>query len=238
MSIQERLFYLAMKEIDRIESDGQVSPCPDEDLLTAFVEGRLSGKAREDVEAHIAGCPRCRRVAAQGMKLIGENGGAAVEARRSFRYVRWAAAAAVVLVLAGILIYAAAHLGRGGVPVVLVTEEEAMLPSVRGFVPEVEGGPIVEVVTPKEGKPVSPPFELRIVITPGATGLPPDMDTLKVEYIGLENVDITERFREHIRDNEILIENAVLPPGRHVLSIEIRDTGGNRSVRVVGFEVE
>src|SRR5689334_6627971 len=43
-------------------------PCPDENLLSAFVTGALSGRELEAVEEHAATCSSCRTVIAESAK--------------------------------------------------------------------------------------------------------------------------------------------------------------------------
>lgn len=44
------------------------SPCPDIELLAAYLENNLSQEAREQMEAHFVECRICRRVIAQAIK--------------------------------------------------------------------------------------------------------------------------------------------------------------------------
>lgn len=50
--------------------------CPDAEDLAEYVEGRLSGRTRARVEAHLADCEMCRDVVAETLRLGGEAVGA------------------------------------------------------------------------------------------------------------------------------------------------------------------
>lgn len=66
---------------------------PDANLLAAFTEGRLLGREREDVLAHLAACAECREIVALA---------AAPEPRHISQAWRWmAAAAAAALIVIG-----------------------------------------------------------------------------------------------------------------------------------------
>lgn len=94
--------------------DGRVSPCPDDERLGAFLDGRLRAAGREEVERHVAGCPSCLDVLAAGLGAawVPEAHVAAVTgpsktrpARFSWRRLSWAAIVAVAL--AGLALVAA-----------------------------------------------------------------------------------------------------------------------------------
>ena len=73
---------------------GAAGPCPDENALAAFAEGRLAATARESIERHASACPDCQEVLA---------GLASAPLLRTVPASRWAvrailAAAALVLI--------------------------------------------------------------------------------------------------------------------------------------------
>src|SRR5687768_17339829 len=76
--------------------------CPDEDLLSRFVEGTLSSARRDDVERHVAVCDDCRQVVA-GLARAGvaQAAGGARRARLLGVPLPVAAVAAAALVALG-----------------------------------------------------------------------------------------------------------------------------------------
>src|SRR5437016_1411796 len=71
--------------------------CPDAELLAAMAEGRLSGKDREALLDHAAGCDDCR----QTLLIVGTPRLVSRPAART--WIPWAAAAAFVVSVIGVL---------------------------------------------------------------------------------------------------------------------------------------
>ena len=63
--IGQRLKAVAVAELSQVS----VQPHLDEDLIAAFVEGRLLDNECQPVLAHLAACGACRRVSAQMVQL-------------------------------------------------------------------------------------------------------------------------------------------------------------------------
>lgn len=90
-----------------LEAGGGRGPHPDADLLTAFGEGALTGREREGVLDHLARCAECRdvvRVASEAETMPAPV--VVMPARRAavWRLAPWLAAAAVLLVVSGIVV--------------------------------------------------------------------------------------------------------------------------------------
>ena len=238
VDIRERLFEFALHVIggyERKPDAGEgVDVCPDEDILTAFVENRLGDADRKKTEQHLAACPACRRLVGERIRIEGGE-----RDRRTVlpfpvpaRRVLAVAAALFFCVGVYIVMQKADILPWGGDRyVALVTEEEAALPVSKGFIFETDAGPEIMIVSPKEGEALVVPFRMEIDFLPGADNSPPDMGTLKVYYRRGEMIDITDRFAAHLEDNSIVINKATMPVGEHVLVIEISDGEGNRTVK-------
>src|SRR5687768_8289853 len=45
--------------------------CPGDNALAAFLEGHLQGRARTDLERHLAGCTACGAVVAEALAMRG-----------------------------------------------------------------------------------------------------------------------------------------------------------------------
>lgn len=96
--------------------DRQAAGCPDDELLTGYVEGRLVDAVRAAIEEHIAGCERCLDVVAAC--AVAPDAGTLVAdpmrpriyahtSRPAERRRRWALAASILLVAGGLLLVAA-----------------------------------------------------------------------------------------------------------------------------------
>lgn len=106
--------------------DRRAAGCPDDELLTGYLEGRLAVPARDVIEQHVAGCDSCLDVVAAcaAPSAVAGRVPAATDphqhdrtARSAERRRRWALAASLVLVMGGLMLVAAEHplhgLGRG-----------------------------------------------------------------------------------------------------------------------------
>ncbi|MBI5043314.1 MAG: LPP20 family lipoprotein [Nitrospirae bacterium] len=121
------------------------------------------------------------------------------------------------------------------IPITLITQAEALLPNMsdvqyENIARDIESksdstGPIIKVVTPEEGKVYAPPVNIELnFITKGLAEI--DLSTLKVEYLKLFSIDITQRVLPYVSKQGIKISNAQFPSGTHNLKITIGDKKG------------
>lgn len=122
-----------------------------------------------------------------------------------------------------------------GTPITLITLAEALLPDMSTIQYENiardiksqsdSAGPIIKVVTPEEGKVYAPPVNIELnFITKDLAEI--DLSTLKVEYLKLFSIDITQRVMPYVSKQGIKISNAQFPSGTHNLKITIGDKSG------------
>ena len=128
-------------------------------------------------------------------------------------------------------------------PVFLVTEAEAAASFAAGGMLNPRsvsqpGSPQIELLTPDISKPVSAPtnIDIRFVGNPPSE---PKPDTFRVLY-GAFRIDITQRLLgvAKVSKEGIKVKDAVLPKGRHQLSLLITDSMGRQNQQVVAFTVE
>lgn len=128
-------------------------------------------------------------------------------------------------------------------PVFLVTEAEAAASFAAGGMLNPRsvsqpGSPQIEFLTPDISKPVSAPtnIDIRFVGNPPSE---PKPDTFRVLY-GSFRIDITQRLLgvAKVSKEGIKVKDAVLPKGRHQLSLIITDSMGRQNQQVVAFTVE
>ena len=98
-------------------------------------------------------------------------------------------------------------------------------------------GPRIEVVKPELLAKVHSPVTIIIFFRPGPNAIPPNMDSLRVTYRTLVDLDITDRVRGYVRGNTLEISGAKLPNGRHRFRVSIADGEGNVSTRDVAVTV-
>ena len=113
----------------------------------------------------------------------------------------------------------------------LITAEEAALPPQKGAVPNsgrgITRGPKIQVPDAEAGVQTSPMhFQVRFQ-TFGGSSI--DLGALKVTYLKTPVVDLTARIRPFALPTGIDMPDALLPPGDHLLRIDIKDSDGRVS---------
>jgi hypothetical protein len=113
----------------------------------------------------------------------------------------------------------------------LITAEEAALPPQKGAVPNsgrgITRGPKIQVPEAEAGVQTSPMhFQVKFQ-TFGGSSI--DLDALKVTYLKTPVVDLTSRIKPFAQPTGIDMPDALLPPGDHLLRIDIKDSDGRVS---------
>ena len=124
---------------------------------------------------------------------------------------------------------------------VLITEAEASLPAPGDVSLATRGltrGPVVEQVSPNPDlkTPVTSPLPLKIKFQT-RNNVPIDKDSIKITYVRSPNVDLTGRIKAHLADDGIEIKEAQVPPGTHVIRIELKDQQGRSSSGTIKLSV-
>ena len=123
----------------------------------------------------------------------------------------------------------------------LVTEGEAMLaspPIARGTPDLPKNGPVIKIDRPALAPEIATPFPVEVTFEARPGGSPVKMDSLKVTYLKIIEVDVTERFKPYIKDNRVIVEKANVPQGRHRLKILITDQNGNQTAEILQVNVK
>jgi hypothetical protein len=151
------------------------------------------------------------------------------------------ALAAVGLVLALLLGLGPSLPAAREQPLWIVTEGEASLPSEatpRSAPALPQEGPVIRIERPDVNTPVAPPFAVDVVFEPRAGGAPVKMESLKITYLKVFELDVTDRFKPYIKGNRLFVENANVPAGRHRLKIIIADQNGKLTAEVLQVAVK
>jgi hypothetical protein len=121
---------------------------------------------------------------------------------------------------------------------VLITTEEAKLPPPQGVVASSRGvtrGPKVELVS-QTGTVQSPsPLQLKFQTFGGAKV---DLEAVQATYLRSPNVDLTPRIKPFVTLGGINVPAAELPPGEHVLRVDIKDSDGRSGTATFMLKVE
>ena len=111
-------------------------------------------------------------------------------------------------------------------------------PTLKGPSDEVSDGPRINILSPEEGKTYNGPVDIEMLFeqVPGGPGVKPD--TLRVVYVKLWDIDITERIKPYVQTNRLYVERAQFPPGRHLFRVSIGDQAGKMSSRFLRIIVQ
>jgi len=122
---------------------------------------------------------------------------------------------------------------------VLITEDEAKLPPPKGAIAmSVRGvtrGPKVELV-PQAGA-IRSPVRLQLKFqTYGGSKV--DLDTVQATYLRTPNIDLTSRIKPFVNATGIDVPAAELPPGDHMVRVDIKDSDGRTASANFVLKVE
>lgn len=119
----------------------------------------------------------------------------------------------------------------------LISPEEAALPEgtvihKRAIFP----GPKIEVSSPSAAAPVKSPVNLHVSFKP-RNGATVDLSSVRISYLKKNAVDLTQRLKGSISAEGIDYKNADIPPGKHTISVEVKDSNGNERTLEYTFVV-
>jgi hypothetical protein len=114
---------------------------------------------------------------------------------------------------------------------VLVTSDEAKLPPPKGAVAVasrgITRGPRIELADIDKGQLRSPlHLQIKFQAFGGSTI---DLGGLQVTYLRSPNVDLTQRVKPFAQPSGIDMPDAELPPGDHMVRIDVKDSDGRTS---------
>lgn len=132
---------------------------------------------------------------------------------------------------------------RAAAKAVWITPDEARLPPYQGpprlRMRSVAMGPRIVVLAPPANgeafishRPVK--LHVRFETTADA---PVDLQSLKVTYLRLFGIDITDRVRPYVNDAGIDIDNVEIPAGEHRIELEIGDRHGHTTDQILKLVV-
>lgn len=122
----------------------------------------------------------------------------------------------------------------------LITEQEAALPAAadggltfRG----VTRGPKVQVLSPVQGAgTVTSPLNLKLKFE-SFGGAKIDTSSVKASYLKSPSVDLTQRMMKYVKESGIDLEGAVVPPGEHIIKLDLKDSEGRTGTANIKFVV-
>ena len=123
---------------------------------------------------------------------------------------------------------------------VLITKAEAEAPPPRNAAAVatrgITRGPGIEQLSPDPDKQVRSPLRLQIKVHI-RNNVEIDIGSVKLVYLRLEPIDLTERIKAHIKSDGIQMERADVPPGLHTLRLDLRDKQGRAASAIIKLDV-
>ena len=113
---------------------------------------------------------------------------------------------------------------------VLITPEEAQLPTPKDVFASrgITRGPRIDLAGTDTSRVRSPlPLHLKFRGFGGATI---NLQSLRVTYLKSPNVDLTPRVKPFVKPTGIEIQDAEVPPGEHLVRVEIQDSEGRHTM--------
>jgi hypothetical protein len=123
---------------------------------------------------------------------------------------------------------------------VLITASEAAQPPSADVSMTLRGitrGPLVDQILPNPAINVRSPLELKIKFT-AHNSAKIDPADVKVIYVKQTPIDLTDRLRKYTSSNGIDMPDAEVPPGTHLLRVELKDSLGRTSVSEIKLGVQ
>ncbi len=123
----------------------------------------------------------------------------------------------------------------------LITPAEAALPTPPDLGLTLRGitrGPAIDQVEPApDAKEVASPLPLKITFS-ARNNASIDPASVKVTYIKSPSVDLTARMKAYVTPDGIDMKQAELPPGNHVIRIDLKDSQGRASTTTIKLSVK
>lgn len=148
----------------------------------------------------------------------------------------------IVLGLAVLLLcFASVGVAAENTKVVLITSDEAQLPTTATssltMRAGVTRGPQISALLPKpDAKGVSSPFRFQVKFV-ARSGAKIDSDSVHVVYLKQPLVELTNRLKQYIKADGIDVAAAEVPPGTHSIRIDVKDSEGRAGSTLLTFKV-
>ena len=121
----------------------------------------------------------------------------------------------------------------------LISEAESKLPQFTDAGMATRGitrGPGIELVSPAPGANVKSPLPLKIKFV-GRNNIPIETASVKLTYLKTPMVDLTDRIKSHLTKDGIEMDQADVPPGNHLIRIDVKDAEGRSASTTITLAV-
>jgi hypothetical protein len=117
---------------------------------------------------------------------------------------------------------------------VLITKAEADQPAAPGTSGSTRGltrGPGIELVAPNPIQSVTSPMPFKVKFQP-RNNVAIDPASVKVIYVKANPIDLTDRIKSYVTPAGIDMAQAEVPPGTHMMRVDVTDQQGRSSSSV------
>ena len=161
-----------------------------------------------------------------------------------------------IILMAVILFLSIAVLGGAEEKKVVswITEEEAALPAMKPPATGMKGlpgsdnqplhvtkqsmaGPIIKVEKPDPDHLYNDLIDILISFDKNPIGEPVNMESLRIIYLKMFGIDITDRIRPYIKETRIDANGIKFPEGEHEFEIRIKDNEQMESSEIINIKV-
>jgi hypothetical protein len=122
----------------------------------------------------------------------------------------------------------------------LITNDEAQLPAAPAVQIATRGltrGPTVDQVAPAPDAMVpNGTLELDVTFAPH-NGTTIDPNKVRVTYLKQPEIDLTQRLKPYITAKGIDAHDATLPPGTHMIRVDVIDSDGRSTSQIMKIQV-
>ena len=119
---------------------------------------------------------------------------------------------------------------------VLITQAEAELPNVTAVTRGLTRGPGIEQLAPNPSQTTMSPVSLMIKFVP-RNNVAIDPASVKLIYLKSKPIDLTERIKKYVTADGIDMVQAEVPPGTHMMRLEVKDQQGRNGFTIIKFIV-
>jgi hypothetical protein len=126
----------------------------------------------------------------------------------------------------------------GAAATTLIADNEAMAPNappdikVRG----ISRGPSIDFEEPRAGVQEHAPFDFKVKLAAHG-GAAIDPAKVRVTYLKVPGIDLTERLRPFVTAKGIDMPAAEVPAGEHLLRIDVQDSDGRNTQAIITLSV-
>lgn len=142
-----------------------------------------------------------------------------------------------IIVVIGAVIAIAGPATALDAQLVLITADEAKLPPPKDVSDPsraITRGPKIEVAMPPGSHS---PIALKVVFkTYGGSTI--DLSSVQATYLRTPNVDLTARIKPFVSSTGIDLKDAELPPGDHIIRIDLKDSDGRIAKTNVSVKID